>query len=412
MTALVIIDWVLFVLIALSVLYVLVFALSAAVARWCRSSKVETPLGYAEFQPPYFLIIIPAYKEDLVIRDTVEAALQLNYTAGGGAQMYGYSAPLGYQICVVADHMNPETISWLSSKPVSVVEATYADSTKGKALHAAVSSCYNPDVHTHVVVLDADNIVLPDFLQRLASYCLSSDVVALQAHRTAKNMSTPIAMLDAISEEINNSVFRLGHNTLGLSSALIGSGMCFRAEWFADAVQHLETAGEDKELEHTLLFEGHKIHYLNDLYVLDEKVSDSRNFGQQRRRWLAAQFFTFKQMLKDLPAAIRNGRIDYIDKTFQQMLIPRSLLIALCSLLSLVSTILACQMRRYNGEIKWWVMLAVLVVALLVAIPRYLYNRQMLRALLSLPLLTVRMVGSLLHVRGATHNYIHTEHSA
>jgi len=34
-----------------------------------------------------------------------------------------------------------------------------------------------------------------------------------------------LALLDGISEEINNNIFRKGHQTLGLSSALIGSGM-------------------------------------------------------------------------------------------------------------------------------------------------------------------------------------------
>lgn len=59
------------------------------------------------------------------------------------------------------------------------------------------------------------------------------DVEAVQTHRIAKNMNNDMALLDAVSEEINNTIFRLGHAKLGLSAALIGSGMAFRYDLFA-----------------------------------------------------------------------------------------------------------------------------------------------------------------------------------
>jgi hypothetical protein len=52
-------------------------------------------------------------------------------------------------------------------------------------------------------------------------------IFAVQGHRTAKNTNNSWAILDAISEEINNNIFRKGHRVLGLSSAIIGSGMAF-----------------------------------------------------------------------------------------------------------------------------------------------------------------------------------------
>jgi hypothetical protein len=47
-----------------------------------------------------------------------------------------------------------------------------------------------------------------------------------------KNTNNSWAILDAISEEINNNIFRKGHRVLGLSSAIIGSGMAFRYNYF------------------------------------------------------------------------------------------------------------------------------------------------------------------------------------
>lgn len=393
-----IIDWVVFILATISVLYVFVFALAAKIreqrVRSCHydTNIINDPL-------PYFLIIIPAYKEDRVIRNTVSAALS---QVSGDMQ--------GFDVCVIADHMSSLTLSWLRQQPIKLVEATYDNSTKAKALQAAMETYYEPQRHSHIVILDADNIIKNDFLTQLAQYCIKHNPTAIQAHRCAKNTNTPVAMLDAVSEEINNSVFRLGHNALGLSSALIGSGMCFKAEWFAQAVCKIETAGEDKELERLLLLEGHKIKYLAHLDVYDEKVSDNKSFGQQRRRWLAAQFFTLGEMCKSLPTAIRNGRIDFIDKTLQQALIPRSLLIAICTIMLFVSIVLSLCLTQYDGLLKWSILMALLIISLLAAIPNKLYNRDLLRAIITLPSLIIEMFGSLLHVKGASHKYIHTEH--
>ena len=82
-----------------------------------------------------------------------------------------------------------------------------------------------------VVIMDADNTAGTSFLSEL-NPVFQSGARAVQAHRTAKNTNTDIAVLDAASEEINNSIFRSGHIALGLSSALIGSGMALEACWF------------------------------------------------------------------------------------------------------------------------------------------------------------------------------------
>ena len=85
-------------------------------------------------------------------------------------------------------------------------------------------------------------------------------------------------------EEVNNSIFRRGHVRLGLSSALIGSGMVFNYQWFHDNVKYLSTAGEDKELEVLLLKQRIFIEFLDEVYVYDEKTQEEKGFYTQRRR--------------------------------------------------------------------------------------------------------------------------------
>ena len=107
--------------------------------------------------------------------------------------------------------------------PIRVLEVSFENSSKAKALNFAVGEI-GPDGAEAVAILDADNLAGREFIARMND-ALDSGIQAVQAHRTAKNRDTDTAILDAASEEINNSIFRRGHVALGFSSALIGSGM-------------------------------------------------------------------------------------------------------------------------------------------------------------------------------------------
>ena len=137
-------------------------------------------------------------------------------------------------------------------------------------------------VYYNVVILDADNVVRPDFLSQLNILCSIYD--AIQCHRCAKNANNDVAVLDGTSEEINNTIFRKAHNRLGLSSALIGSGMCFDYELFKKNVFQLSTAGEDREMEALLLHQEIFIKYAPDIHVFDEKVSSQEDVWKSQQR--------------------------------------------------------------------------------------------------------------------------------
>lgn len=112
--------------------------------------------------------------------------------------------------------------------------------------------------------------------------------------------------MDAVSEEINNSIFRLGHATMGLSAALIGSGMAFNYTLFKEIMLSINAVGGfDRALELSLIKEGEKIYYLQDVDVLDEKVQSHANFSDQRRRWLSAQLHYLVEFIADVPNAIK-----------------------------------------------------------------------------------------------------------
>ena len=182
--------------------------------------------------------------------------------------------------------------------------------------------------------------------------------------------------------------------------------MCFNYDLFKKNVFQLSTAGEDREMEALLLRQGVFIKYAPDIHVFDEKVSNQDNFQRQRMRWMTAQVQSLTSQLPQIPYAIKHGNINFIDKTIQQALIPRSMLIVLLFGISIFMTITVpawCE--------KWWFLLAALAVALYIAIPSQLRFNSFKKAI-ALPGLVWRMLKNLLHMDRKNTDFIHTEHNS
>ena len=278
----------------------------------------------------------------------------------------------------------------------------FEKSSKAKAMQYAIKEIKGQ--FDYVIILDADNVVLPEFLEQVNVSC-QQGYRAIQCHRCAKNCDNDVAVLDGASEEINNTIFRKAHNTIGLSSALIGSGMCFTFEWFKRNVNLLNSAVEDRELESLLLQEKVFIKFEENIHVFDEKVNNHENFERQRLRWLNGQLQTLLIMLPNIPHAIATGNINYIDKTTQQALIPRSILLVMIPLFSLIMLCIAPV-----WSLKWWILFLVLCLSLYIAIPSQMRNSTVFGKLSSFPTLAIKMLKNLLHLNKNNKEFLHTSH--
>lgn len=376
------IEYICWILAAIAVTYPLVFTIA---------SLFPPKAGYPETKKQHrFVVLFPAYKEDKIIVPVILSFLQQNYPRDL------------YDIVVISDHMQDETNKQLEELPILLLKANYSDSSKAKALNFAISSLGKAQ-YDSVVIMDADNIVGPDFLSEI-NKAVDAGIKAIQTHRTAKNRNTQVAILDGISEEINNSIFRRGHVRLGISSALIGSGMAFDYSWFCENVGQLQTAGEDKELEVLLLKQGIFIEYLDNVYVYDEKTQGEKGFYNQRRRWLATQFAQWNRVFKDLPGAIFSLNVDYSDKLIQWLLPPRLILfggiIVMGSIMQIIDWPLA---------LKWWGLFILIGVTLCLAIPDKMVDEEFKKSIRKLPILFIMMVINLFRMKGANSKFVHTE---
>lgn len=381
-----ILDWFLYILFAVNVLYLLVYSLASL--RRCKPFASAPAKNHK-----CFAILIAAYREDAVILPTVHACLAQDYPDDK------------YDVVVISDHMQPRTNAALSSLPIKLLQVDFEKSTNTKSLKAALEYL-DKDNYDIALVIDADNIIAPSYLSEVNNAFAVAGVRVVQTHRIAKNLNTDMAYLDAVSEEINNSIFRLGHANLGMSAALIGSGMAFEYPLFYDAMMsNTSVGGFDRVLEMKLLYKGIYFHYLPDTLVKDEKIQKANNFYQQRRRWLSAQYYSFFEFANHLLPAIRDGKWDFCDKLYQQISFSRVLLLGFVFIIALAYSLCAPSLAC-----KWWGIFILLLLALALAIPRRYWHWRLLRAVCWVPCSFLLMLLNLFRLKEANKRFIHTAH--
>ncbi len=345
------------------------------------------------------LLLIPSFRDDHIICHTVQEALSHNYPRDK------------FHVMVVADSLKPITVQQLRHQGASVLEVNTR--MKSRSIHSALETLL-PGQYDLVMLLDADNIMKPDCLRQVNN-AFRAGHQAIQCHRTAKNEQTSVALLDAISEEINNHLFRQGQQALGFSAAPSGSGMAFEFNLLKAIFNWkpiLENPGEDREIDMQLLKRGIQMHYLPEAWVLDEKVASHDVFEKQRLRWLEAQWYHLRMFWEPDMIGIYKDR-HYYNKLVQNLLLPRSLyLVVFSAILVLVIIRYATGWAFFFPVPGWWLsLLLFFLLTLAIAMPSRYYSSPTIKALLSLPALMIAMLRALLKVKTGRKEFIPTPKS-
>jgi len=385
-------EMILLAYLGLASLYFLVFAIASRLYREKNSERIE--------RTDRVTVLIPAYKEDEVIVETARSA------------MNHYSENAVLDVMVIADSLKPETHDRIRETGAMVLPVTFETSTKSRALNKGLEAIKSKC--DYVIILDADNRMESGFVDRILNAARQGYRV-VQGHRTAKNNNTSLAVLDGISEEVNNAIFRRGHRVLGLSASLIGSGFISEYSLLKELMQKARAVGGfDKELELMLLERKITIGYASKAHVYDEKIQESGAFVNQRRRWLAAQFIYFGRNIgKGFVQLIGHGNIDYFDKLLQFVLPPRIITTGFAALFSAFRLIEMIWNRNATGEIAlaWISLLGVSLLAIILSIPLRQYNSSLFRSLLYVPNGFLLILKALLNLKGANKKFIHTHHN-
>jgi cellulose synthase/poly-beta-1,6-N-acetylglucosamine synthase-like glycosyltransferase len=388
-------ELILFVYFGFATIYIFIYAIAGLFYKQKHKKKINKERKFA--------VLIPGYKEDAVIVNVANEAVKQNYPSEK------------FEVIVIADSFKKETLKALRKLPITVVEVIFEVSKKSKALNKCMEII--GDNYDIAFILDADNIMEPDVLQKI-NEAFDRGFTAVQGHRTAKNLNTSFAVLDAMSEEINNHIFRKGHRVLKMSSALIGSGMGIDYALFKKTMATIDSVGEDKEVELKLIRNGHTIEYVYDAIIYDEKTQKSEVFVNQRRRWIAAQLSYFRDYFFDgVHKLITKGNIDYFDKVLQMLLPPRILSVGIIFIITFLLFIpIFFEWGKVSNQfvinyIPWALMFTVTAFSLIISVPNKFYNKKTLKAIIYIPWGFFLMVLSLLKIRGASKKFIHTTHS-
>ena len=364
-----IIDWLLFIVTAGTVLYLGVFAVGALFNRNHEQPKAK--------KLNRIVVLIPAYKQDEVIEQTVISIL---------GQAYPQRM---FDVTVISDHQDEMTNMRLAQYPITLLTPDFEESSKAKSLQYAVLNLPEFKIYDIALILDADNFVGQNFLQDVNDAFEVAATKAIQFHRISRNRDTAAARMDAIFEEINNAIFRKGHINLGYSAALAGSGTAYDFAWFKTNVMKTRTSGEDKELEALLLRQEIFIDYFDNIYLYGEKKRTTTKLNEQRGRWASQQFHNFIRNIKFLPGAIFRKQYDLADKIIQWMLVPRTKMVGIIMIMSVILPFIYLTIA-----IKWWILGSLALFFFALATPDYLVDEMWDKTFLRSPFVSLwRIMG-------------------
>lgn len=376
-----------------NVLYLFLIAVAGKITKSKR--YVSNP------QKKRIAVLIPSYKEDNIVVHTAQEARNHNYPSEY------------FDVFFAADQLQSATIELLRAVPVNVLEVQFEIGSKARSLNELLNSI-PADRYDIAIILDADNVMLPGCLEQVND-AFQKGYKAVQCHRIAKNRNTAVAVLDAMSEEINNHFFRKGLRSVGLSSTLIGSGMAFEFNKIKEIYNKPGILGNpacDREIDFEIMKADIVIEFLAEAYVLDEKVASRAVYEKQRTRWLESQIIHLKLFFDKAQGPLPKTA-NYWNKLFLNLIPPRLIFLASFSLILLIIGL----QQIFHFSILfpasgWWLLLSgVYILTFIIALPFSFYNAETLKAILYIPVLMFSMLKALVKMNVSRKEFLHTPKS-
>lgn len=239
------------------VLYeMLLFAANAVIA----DPPIRQPSRYRTFN-----VIIPAHNEELYLPRLLTTLAAQDYPKGH------------YRVTVVADNCDDNTAAVAAGSGAGVLERVDAENVgKGHAIRWALEHGgeSRPDA---VAIVDADSMVDREFLKYLNLQMDAGDRVIQCNNALANPNQSWFTRLIHVSRTISNEILHPGKRKLGLSSHLMGNGMCFEASVIAAMGWNAFSVGEDWEFYAMLLLAGGEVGYSRKSRVYHQESIDRKS---------------------------------------------------------------------------------------------------------------------------------------
>lgn len=230
-----------------------------------------------------FLIIVPAHNEELFIQRILKSIVTQNYPVEL------------FNIIVVADNCTDNTATIACGENIEVlIRKNTKDFGKGHAIKFALdnSDDYNYDA---LFIIDADSIINKNGLAALNKHILNGKRIIQCNNAVANPDDSWFTQLMNVARTIGNEIQEPAKEKLGLSSHLMGNGMCFNREIIEKYAWSAFSIGEDWEYYAIVINEGERIAFARDVRVFHQESTSLKQATPQRMRWSSGRFAVLKQ---------------------------------------------------------------------------------------------------------------------
>lgn len=252
----------------LNVLPILLFSMAGI-----RERRPVRPAGQAASHPVRFLVIIAAYNEERVIRNSVGSLL---------AQQRQHSLAR----VVVAFNGNDDTGRIAADMGAEVITTPTVGCGKAQAISYALSRI-PAEPGRYVLILDADNLVEPDFLDAMAVHAASGEIALQGNHQALLASENWISVGLQTGYAASSRLFNPGRCRLLRSALICGTGFAVREDAFRTLWPLVRTQTEDIELNGLLaLHYDSGVRWVETARFYDEKPDTIVIAIRQRVRWM------------------------------------------------------------------------------------------------------------------------------
>jgi 1,2-diacylglycerol 3-beta-glucosyltransferase len=310
------------------------YLLLLTIIAWVQSKNVST--GSAEPQSR-LLILTPAHNEEQLLPDLLQSLAKTDYPADL------------FEVHVVADNCTDET-AVIARQYAAIPHERFDTERPGKgfALQWFLQNSWETvAAHDAVIILDADTIVSPNFLQAVSARLQNGERV-IQAYYAVSNpaKSWSIALRYA-ALAVLHYLRPLGRTALGGSAGLKGNGMVFATDIMRQ-YEWSESITEDIEFHMALILGGERVAFAPEATLWAEMPDTLAGSASQNVRWERGRIQMMRtyvpKLFKAAAQRLRQRQFSnaylYLDAAMEHLIPPFSVLMALSGFFLLLSLFL------------------------------------------------------------------------
>jgi 1,2-diacylglycerol 3-beta-glucosyltransferase len=316
------------------------------------NALVRDPAPFEPARHRRFIVLVPAHNEEMYLPRLLETLRAQRYPAGR------------YRIAVIADNCSDGTAAATRGFDVDLLERVDSEARgKGFAIGWALNRI-NLLQCDAVVIVDSDSVVNPDFLIQLNLQLERGDRVVQCSNGVANPGQSWFTRLMDVSRTISNEILHPAKRKLGLSSHLMGNGMCFDTPTLLTFGWKAFSVGEDWEYYARLILGDIPVGYCRLARVFHQESVNLQQASSQRLRWSGGRFQVLRQYGPALlVAGLTKRRLQCVDASLP-LLFPNPSLGINLTIIGLASATALWFVTGTRAVLMWFAVLAFLQLAM------------------------------------------------